>query len=234
MASVLYLIPLPLSDDSPHLFEAYTLPYIYKCNVFFVERERTVRRFIKKLDPNFPIDDFEWISINDPQHQQQALPLFITYLKTNKIIGLMSEAGCPAIADPGNVFVKAAHQYQVMVFPLIGANSIVLSLMASGLNGQQFCFHGYLPINKEDRKDKLKQIEQEINRKGDTHIFIETPYRNLVLIESIINYCAATLLLCIASNLQSPTEWIYTKSIEEWKKNISLIEKKPMIFLLGK
>ena len=224
--AVVYLIPSLLSDDGTNAIPAYLGDAIRKCNILFVENERTARRYIKKLWKDIVIDNYEWQLITE------ETALFEKALNENKTIGIISEAGCPGIADPGQRYVQVAQQYGAQVRPLTGPNSIMLALMASGMNGQRFKFNGYLPINTGDRVKALKDLEN-ISRKEDcTQIFIETPYRNNQLLESIIKTCQSSTLLCVAVDLTSEAEYIKTLSVSQWKEKLPDIHKKPAIFLL--
>ena len=184
--STVYLIPAPLEDESMQAIPAYILDAVKQCKVFFVENERTARRYLKKLDKTIVIDEYEWFTIH--KAETQVKNQFIQKLKLNKTIGIISEAGCPGIADPGQILVEAAHQQGAIVKPLVGPSSILLALMASGMNGQSFCFHGYLPIDGEERVRKIKLLEKDSITRKQTQLFIETPYRNNQLIKDLINH----------------------------------------------
>jgi 16S rRNA (cytidine1402-2'-O)-methyltransferase len=194
-----------------------------------VENERTTRRYFKRLWKEMIIDDYEWYNVSDTQELSDT---FRKKLKENKTIGIISEAGCPGVADPGQVLVDIAHQMDVEVKPLVGPNSILLALMASGMNGQQFQFHGYLPIDNQQRVKAIKELEGESARKKCTQIFIETPYRNNQLIEALLKNCNPSTKLCIAVDLTGKEEWIKTKTIAGWQKQVPDIHKRPAIFLL--
>jgi 16S rRNA (cytidine1402-2'-O)-methyltransferase len=232
--ATVYLIPTVLVDDDADALAAlptYLKSIIEKCTVFFVENERTTRRFFKKLWPQMVIDNYQWHTIHkaEPAVQQQ----FIAAIKTNQTIGIVSEAGCPAIADPGAHLVHVAHQHGAKVKPLIGPSSILLALMASGLNGQQFTFNGYLPIEQNKRAEALKQLEQKAINQSSAELFIETPYRNNQLLDTILKTCANATLLCIAVNLTGANELVQTQTIGQWKSQKIDLHKKPVIFILG-
>ena len=176
------------------------------------------------------IDDYAWFTIH--KAEQEVIQQFKELLKQGKNIGIISEAGCPGVADPGQLLVAAAHEAGAIIKPLVGPSSILLALMGSGLNGQQFQFVGYLPIDTAERIKSLKELESESKRKNCTQIFIETPYRNNQLIETIIKVCQPSTRLCIAANLTSPSESIHTRSISEWKKKMPDLHKQPAIFCL--
>ena len=230
MAATVYLIPTSLDDESPQVIPLYVLDAVKDCQVFFTENERTARRFLKKLWKEMVIDDYSWFTIH--KAEQEVVQQFKELLKEGKNIGIISEAGCPGVADPGQLLVAAAHGAGAIIRPLVGPSSILLALMGSGLNGQQFQFVGYLPIDTAERVKALKELESESKRKNCTQIFIETPYRNNQLIETIIKVCQPSTRLCIAANLTSPSESIHTRSISEWKKKMPELHKQPAIFCL--
>ncbi len=232
-----YLIPSVLDEQGYAAIPHATLDAIFSCQVFFVENERTARRYIMQLlrlhvneTRSFVIDDHEWHTIH--KAEEKVRELFLQKLREGRNIGILSEAGCPAIADPGQQLVEAAQQMKVTVKPLTGPNSILLALMASGMNGQQFRFSGYLPIDSQERARSLKELESESAAKNCTQIFIETPYRNNQLIESILKNCMLTTRLCLAANLTGEDEWVVTKRISEWKNQPPDLHKRPVIFLL--
>ncbi len=227
-----YLIPAELAEGVTEAIPAYVLDGIKQCSVFFVENERTTRRYFKRLWPQMVIDNYQWVVI----HKAEAAVLnqFGQCLQQGKTVGIVSEAGCPGVADPGQVLVAKAQQKGAMVKPLVGPNSILLALMASGLNGQSFKFTGYLPVDKMERKKAIKVLEDEALAQNTTQIFIETPYRNNPLLKDILDSCSNETMLCIAKNITAPNEQIVTKSIKEWKGGGLEIHKIPVIFLLGK
>jgi len=226
---LVYLIPSQLDETGFHVIPAYVTDAIKNCQSFFVENERTARRFLKKLWREMVIDNYEWVVADG---SIRAENLFRQKIKEGKTIGIISEAGCPGIADPGQELVKIAHEMNVVVAPLVGPNSILLALMASGMNGQQFSFIGYLPVKDVERNKAIKDIEAESFKKKSTQIFIETPYRNNQLLEALCKNCNPSTRLCIAVDLTSEKEWIKTKAIGEWKKEKTDIHKRPAIFLL--
>lgn len=226
MATV-YLIPSLLSEEGLVAIPSYVLDTIKNCQVFFVENERTTRRYFKQVWKEMIIDDYEWHVISD-----KTTDVFKKCLKENKNIGIISEAGCPGVADPGQLLVAIAQEMNVEVKPLVGPNSILLALMASGMNGQQFQFVGYLPIDNSQRLKTIKDLEAESARKKCTQIFIETPYRNNQLIEVLLKNCNPATKLCIAVDITGKKEWIKTKTISDWQKSKPDIHKRPAIFLL--
>ncbi len=228
MATV-YLIPAVLSEEGFDAIPPYILDAIKNCEIFFAENERTTRRYFKQLWKEMVIDEYEWHTVAD---NPQVPAIFRQKLKENKNIGIISEAGCPGVADPGQALIAIAQEMNVEVKPLIGPNSILLALMASGMNGQQFQFVGYLPIDNNQRTKAIKDLESESIKKKCTQIFIETPYRNNQLIEALLKNCSQATRLCIAVDITGKNEWIKTKTISDWQKNKPDIHKRPAIFLL--
>lgn len=232
MATV-YLIPSLLAEDSLTAIPDYVTAAIKDCNVFFVENERTTRRYFKQLwkhylpDQNIIIDDYEWHLIAD-----NTIAEFRKALKEGKHIGIISEAGCPGIADPGQKLIAIAQEMGATVKPLVGPNSILLALMASGMNGQQFQFLGYLPIDNNQRIKAIKELESESAKKKCTQIFIETPYRNNQMIEALLKTCNGKTKLCIAVDITGKEERIKTLSVAEWQNSKTDIHKRPAIFLI--
>ena len=232
MTGKVYLIPTVLHDDEKALqaLPFYILDAIKNCSVFFVENEKTARRFFKRLWKEMVIDNYEWHAIHKAEDAVKTK--FIQLLKDGKNIGIVSEAGCPGIADPGQILVEAAQQMNATVHPLVGPSSILLALMASGMNGQCFQFVGYLPIESSARKKTIKELEEYSYKKNCTQIFIETPYRNNQLINDVLNMCKAETRFCIAVDITASTENIKTKTIKEWKQEVPELNKRLAIFLL--
>ncbi len=228
--TTVYLVPSVLAPDATETIPAYVLDAVKNCQVIFAENERTARRFLKSLDRNIVIDDFEWYAIHKAEND--LLNQFREKIRENRNIAIISEAGCPGVADPGQVLVQAAQEMNCIIRPLVGPSSILLALMASGMNGQQFEFVGYLPIDHTERSKKLKELETSSAKQNSTKIFIETPYRNNQLLDSIITNCNGETKLCIASNITDAGEQIITRSISYWKKNKPELHKQPAIFLL--
>jgi len=227
---MVYLIPSFLSEDAVETIPPYVLTAVKNCQVIFAENERTARRFLKSMDKEIVIDDFEWHTIH--KAEQEQINVFRQKIKEGKNIAIISEAGCPGIADPGQILVYEAQKLNVEIKPLVGPSSILLALMASGFNGQQFSFLGYLPIDNMERIGKIKQIEEESAKRKCTQIFIETPFRNNKMIETILQNCKPSTQLCIAAELTSTNEWIKTKAIADWKNEKIDLHKKPVIYLL--
>jgi 16S rRNA (cytidine1402-2'-O)-methyltransferase len=228
----IYLIPIVLHDDEValHSIPAYIIDAIKDCTVFYVENERTARRFIKKIYKEADINSYEWHTIHKAESEVQNT--FRKDMEQQKTIGIMSEAGCPGIADPGQLLINIAQQSNTKIIPLVGPNSILLALMASGMNGQCFQFVGYLPVDAQERKKKIVSLENESNKKNCTQIFIETPYRNNQMLNDILTTANTETLLCIGVDITSTNESIQTKKIKEWKKTIPDLHKRPAIFLL--
>ncbi len=213
-----YLIPTYLDEQSLNPLPAYILDAVKQCQVFFVENERTARRYLKMLWKEMVIDDYEWHPIDKKAAESDLKATFRQKLKAGKNIGILSEAGCPGVADPGQLLTETAHEAGAIVKPLVGPSSILLALMASGLNGQQFRFTGYLPVDNTARAKALKDLEADSQRLHCTEIFIETPYRNNQVLATILATCKPTTRLCVAANLTGPTEYIRTLPISEWRK----------------
>ena len=230
MKSILYLIPSVLDDQAVETIPSYIINAVKDCQVIFAENERTARRFLKSICREIVIDDYEWFAIHKAEEEQ--LVVFKQKIKEEKNIAIISEAGCPGVADPGQILIAAAQQLDIKVKPLVGPSSILLALMASGMNGQQFEFVGYLPIDNAERVKKIKELEMYSQKNNSTKIFIETPYRNNQLIEVLLKTCRANTRLCIAAELTAATEWVKTKTIAEWEKQKTDLHKKPVIFLL--
>jgi 16S rRNA (cytidine1402-2'-O)-methyltransferase len=229
--STIYLIPAVLEERATETIPAYVKDAVSKCQVFFVENERTARRYLKSIWKEMVIDNYSWVLI-DKTNNIAALTAFKKSLQENKTIGIISEAGCPGIADPGQLLTEAAHAAGATVKPLVGPSSILLALMASGMNGQQFQFVGYLPIDTAQRSKTIKDLEAESAKKNCTQVFIETPYRNNQLLETLIKNCKPATKLCIAADITAATEYIHTKTLLEWKKQLPDLHKRPAIFCM--
>lgn len=225
-----YLIPTVLHEEAIETIPAYLLDAVKDCAVFFVENEKTARRFLKKLWREMVIDDYQWFAIH--KAEENVKQQFLQLLSEGKHIGIISEAGCPGVADPGQLLVEAAQQKNYTVKPLVGPSSILLSLMASGMNGQCFQFHGYLPIDALERKRKIKELEVDSIKRNCTQLFIETPYRNNALIKDILDNARPDTRLCIAVDITAASESIRTQKIVDWKKEVPDIHKRLAIFLL--
>jgi len=226
---LVYLIPSQLDEAGFHALPVYIIDAVKNCQVFFVENERTARRYLKKIWKEIIIDDYSWIVTDG---SPSTVALFIQNIKEGKTIGIISEAGCPGIADPGQELICIAHEMDITVKPLVGPSSILLALMASGMNGQQFGFIGYLPIKDFERNKAIKDLEAESAKKNSTQIFIETPYRNNQMMEALCKNCKPSTKICIAADLTGKNEWIKTMTVKEWISNKTDLHKRPVIFLL--
>jgi 16S rRNA (cytidine1402-2'-O)-methyltransferase len=230
----LYLIPTTMGDCDP----MDVLPQTIKRTIDFidhyiVENDKTARKSIKEVNPEKKQSDLILFTLNKRTESKEHLD-FIKPLLDGKNMGLMSEAGCPGVADPGAVIVKLAHEKGIQVIPLVGPSSILLAMMASGMNGQSFTFHGYLPIEKDEKKASFKSLERISFEKNQSQIFIETPYRNNKLLEDLIQTLNPETHLCIATDITLPTEYIKTKKIAAWKKETIDLHKRPTIFIIHK
>jgi len=230
----LYLIPVFLGDEGKpdSVFPSENILYLNELTHFVVENEKYARRFLKRAGYCKPIQEANMELLNEHTKQDSVMELLQPALN-GLDIGLLSDAGCPGVADPGATLVQWAHELGIEVIPLVGPSSILLSLMASGMNGQQFAFLGYLPVDKLERQRKLKELSGKVFKDNQTQIFIETPYRNMHLFEEILKSCNSNLRLCVACNLSQPGGWVRTFSVGQWQKHKIDIQKKPCVFLLG-
>jgi len=226
-----YLLPMLLHEQGWEAIPADIKNWIAQCDAFFVENEKTARRYFKQIWKEMVIDDYIWHPIH--KVEQSQIDAFILLLNQGKNIGIISEAGCAGIADPGQLLVAAAQNMGAVVKPYTSPSSLILALMASGMNGQNFHFNGYLPIDTNDRKKTIIALENEANLKGTTQLFIETPYRNNQLLESLIQNCHPQTRLCIGVDITSPNEFIKTATISYWKNHKPELHKKLAVFLLG-
>ncbi|MCF6295081.1 MAG: SAM-dependent methyltransferase [Flavobacteriaceae bacterium] len=230
----LYLIPTRLGDNAPLDVLPISIKKIIEAvDDYIVENEKTARLFIKKISSNKPQPSLR-ISILNKFTEENELPSYLDACLEGKHVGLLSEAGCPAIADPGAEIVKIAHQKGIQVVPLVGPSSILLALMSSGMNGQNFAFNGYLPIEKSEKKSKLKKLERLSFEQGQAQIFIETPYRNNNMLEDICASLKENTRVCVACDITLPTEYIKTKTVKEWKHITVDLHKRPSIFIIQK
>ena len=230
----LYLLPTTLGENDPvEVLPASVYKIIESLDIFIVENEKTARRAIKKIAPTKSQSALKLFALN--KHTDPAdIPTFLHPCKDGKNIGLLSEAGCPGVADPGAEIVKLAHNSGIQVVPLVGPSSILLAMMGSGMNGQSFTFNGYLPIDKAERKNELRNLERMSFEKRQAQLFIETPYRNNKLLEDLIHFLHPQTRVCIACDLTLATEFIVTKPIQEWSKTKVDLHKRPTIFILQK
>jgi len=226
----LYLVPNTINEDSGNLFPDYILSAIKDVRVFFVEEPKSSRRLLKSLNAQFPLSDCRFLDLNEHNNPQE-IHEYVKFLKEGDC-AIISEAGCPCVADPGADLVFLAHQNKIEIIPLVGPSSILLALMASGLSGQSFAFNGYLPKDRQQRAQKIKMLEDRSFKEKQTQIFMEAPYRNQSILEDILAVAQDKTNLCIACDITSPHQIIKTMSIKEWKKNPVNIDKKPALFLI--
>lgn len=232
----LYLIPVPLGTtplaDPAEVLPAPVLERVRSLDTYIAEHAKTARAFLKSAGHPLPLQQIVINELNE-HTRDAALAGLLSPLLAGKDVGLVSEAGCPAVADPGANLVAAAQAAGVRVVPLVGPSSILLALMGAGLSGQNFAFHGYLPAREEERKKRLKELEGESRRLGRTQIFIETPYRNRQMLETLLAACAADTRLCIATDVSLADEQIFTRTVSDWRKTEAPdIDRRPTVFLL--
>lgn len=234
METALYLLPVTLGDTPvEQVLPAYNKEIILGIKHFIVEDVRSARRFLKKVEASINIDELTFYPLNK-HTSPDDLSGYLRPLQEGHSMGVISEAGCPAVADPGADVVAMAQRKNLKVVPLVGPSSIILSVMGSGFNGQSFAFHGYLPIEAADRIKCLKELEGRIYSENQTQLFIETPYRNNKMMEDIVKTCRPQTKLCIAANITCEGEYIHTKTIREWKGHLPDLTKVPCIFLIYK
>ncbi|WP_029034681.1 SAM-dependent methyltransferase [Salinimicrobium terrae] len=230
----LYLLPTTLGDNDPlEVLPATVQQQVERIETFIAENEKTARRAIKKLVPEKSQPSLQFFLLN--KHTDPAeIPSFLEACKAGKDLGLLSEAGCPGVADPGAEVVKIAHREGIQVVPMVGPSSILLAMMASGMNGQNFAFNGYLPIDKAARKSEIRNLERLSLEKNQAQAFIETPYRNNKILEDLIQTLHPGTRICVACDLTLSTEYIVTKTAAEWGKTKMDLHKRPTIFILQK
>ena len=234
MDTALYLLPVTLGDTELNtVLPAYNIEIIQGIKHFIVEDVRSARRFLKKVDREFDIDSLSFYPLNK-HTSAEDISGYLEPLLAGQSMGVISEAGCPAVADPGADVVAIAQRKNLKVVPLVGPSSIILSVMGSGFNGQSFAFHGYLPIEPGERVKRIKQLEQRIYSENQTQLFTETPYRNHKMVDDLLQNCRPQTKLCIAANLTCEGEYIKTRAISEWKGKVPDLSKIPCIFLLYK
>ena len=230
----LYLIPTRLGDNPPlEVLPLSIKKVIENLNHYIVENEKTARRFIKRISPKKSQNSLK-IKVLNKFTDVLELSTFLDPCTRGESVGILSEAGCPGIADPGSEIVQLAHNKNIKVIPLVGPSSVFLALMSSGMNGQNFAFNGYLPIDKSERRNELKRLERLSFEQGQSQLFIETPYRNNKLLEDLIGILQPNTRLCIACDITLPTELIKTKTISDWKKSTVDLHKRPAIFIIHK
>lgn len=230
----LYLIPTILADDTAaQVLPPQVAARVAALSVFLVENARTARRFIKSVAPQHVIEELQ-ISVIDKDSTEAQIQAALQPARAGQDAGVISEAGCPGIADPGAELARAAHQLGIRVVPLVGPSSLLLALMASGMNGQSFTFHGYLPIERARRTAAIKQLERLAQAQHQTQLFIETPYRNMQLLEDLLIQLSGSTRLCIAVSLTAENEYVRTDTIANWRKaGLPQIHKQPAVFLIG-
>ena len=226
--ATIYLIPAWLDESARNSLPEYLLNAIAQCQDFFVENERTTRRYFKAIWKEMVIDDYRWFRMDDSAAEQQ----FREAIRAKRTIGIVSEAGCPGVADPGQALVAIAQEMHAIVKPLVGPSSILLALMGSGMNGQSFTFYGYLPIDQKARNQAIQQLEQDSRKHNRTQLFIETPYRNNSMLEALLQQLHPNTRICIAADLTAPTESIRTQTVSDWKKTVPELHKRPALFLI--
>ncbi len=232
MSAKIYLIPTTLGDSPvENVIPKYVVDIINQTQHYIVENIKTARRYLIKAGIKTKIDDLTFYELNKHSSPDEYNS-YLNPIKENKNIGIISEAGTPGVADPGADIVAIAHRKNIPVVPLVGPSSILLSVMASGLNGQSFAFVGYLPIKKPERIKRIKELERRSQVENQTQLFIEAPYRNQHLLEDIISNCSPETKLCIAADITLETEFIKTKTVKDWKKGIPNLHKRPTIFLI--
>lgn len=228
----LILVPVPLAEGALHTLPAEVFQYTERLQHYFVENARTARRFLRSMHAQLPLEP---ISLSEmDKHTGPDTKLLERWLAEGKDVGVMSEAGCPVIADPGNLLVAAAHRIGAKVVPLTGPSAILLSLMASGLSGQNFAFNGYLPVKEPARSKRIKELETRAIKEGQAQVFIETPYRNNQILADLLKTCEPHTMLCVAINITAPDSQITTMSISNWKRQAFSLEKAPAMFIIGK
>jgi len=234
MKGTLYLVPNTLGNpDLSNTIPSFVARRIETIPVLIVENLRNARRYLKSLNREIDIDRLIFHELNEHTSDEE-IPGFLAQAMNGSDTAIISEAGVPGVADPGAAVVRIAHEKGIKVVPLTGPSSILLSLMASGLNGQTFTFHGYLPVKRPERMRKLRELDQCVKRTGETQLFIEAPYRNDGLLKDILENCASGTMLCIAADLTMETEFVQTRPVSAWKKNKPALHKRPVIFLLGR
>lgn len=228
----LYLIPTTLGgDDAIAVRAGPTLRVLQRLTSFIVENPKTARKFLKVAGYPHPVQSIELRTLDEHTPDAQ-LPALLAPLLAGRDCGLLSEAGCPAVADPGAALVRLAHAHGIRVVPLVGPSAVLLALMASGMNGQRFAFHGYLPVDRAQRREKLLELERDAQRVDSTQIFIEAPYRNQSSLQAVLETCRGDTLLCLATELTLSTESIHTQTIAAWKRKPPDINRRPTVFLI--
>ena len=227
----LWLIPVPITEGGWETLPAQTLEAAKNVHHFFVENLRSARRFLRGIAPQLIIEDRHFVELL--KHEAPDLATLREWLTAGEQVGILSEAGCPGIADPGAVLVAEAHRLGMPVTPLTGPSSVLLAVMASGFSGQSFAFNGYLPVKNPERKERIRFYEQRAIKEGQTQVFIETPYRNAGLLTDLLAGCNGNTLLCVAYRLGSENPWVHTAPVREWLSKTEQLPKEPAVFLLA-
>ncbi len=236
MNGTLYLIPCPISDETApwDVLPAANRAVMDSLDYFIVENTRTARRFLSKAGIALPIDTLEFRELNEHTVAGREVEELLRPLLEGRSAGVISEAGVPAVADPGALVVEACHRHGIRVVPLVGPSSIIMAVMASGLNGQSFAFNGYLPVKPPERAQAIRRFERRAHAEGQSQLFIEAPYRNVKLLEQMLQVLAPETRLTLAFDITAPTEWIRTKNVAEWRKErVEGLNKRPAIFIIG-
>ncbi|MCX4281447.1 SAM-dependent methyltransferase [Alistipes sp. UBA6068] len=236
MKGTLYLIPCPISDETApwDVLPAANKAVMDGLDYFIVENTRTARRFLSKAGVARPIDELEFRELNEHTAAGREVEELIAPLLAGRSAGVISEAGVPGVADPGALAVEACHRHGIRVVPLTGPSSIVLAMMASGLNGQSFAFNGYLPVKPPERAQAIRRLERRARSEGQSQMFIEAPYRNAKLMEQLLQVLAPATRLTLAMDLTAPGEFIATRTVEEWRRSrLPEMQKRPAIFIVG-
>ncbi len=229
----LFLIPSVIAPETAErVLPPQVLEVLGRLNYFLAENLRTSRRFISSLKLGRSIDQLQF-EVLDKRTAQQALATLMAPLREGEDVGILSEAGCPGVADPGALAVAYAHQHGIPVVPLVGPSSFLLALMASGFSGQSFVFHGYLPINKASRQKAIRQLEKQASQQRQTQIFMETPFRNDSLLRDVLSQCSPSTLVCIAKDITGPNEFIKTQTVQWWRQHVPALHKVPVVFLFS-
>lgn len=230
---IVYMIPSTLGGETTHdIIPEEVRQFVSTLRTFVVEDLKSARRYLRKLDRSFPIDESTFFILNKST-DSSALDRFLAPALAGENIGVISEAGCPGVADPGAELVALAHTNGLRVHPFVGPSSILLTLMGSGFSGQEFTFHGYLPKDRKDRIHALKDFEHHTRRSGATHLFMDTPFRNMNVLEDLLNELSDTTMLCIASNVTLPDQSIRSMSVKDWREHAYDLSKKPTMFAIG-
>jgi 16S rRNA (cytidine1402-2'-O)-methyltransferase len=232
MKGKLYLLPITLGDSSiSQVIPQDVINKTIALRHFVVENIRTTRRFLRALDKSFPIDETEFLELNK-HTSTKKIESYLKAIDNGNDIGVMSEAGVPGVADPGAIVVEMAHKNNIQVVPFVGPSSILMAMMASGLNGQNFAFNGYLPVKSPERIKRIKSLENRSRSENQSQLLIETPYRNNAMLEDMLKSCHPDTLICIAADISLDTEYIKTKPAKIWNKNKPDLNKRPTLFII--